>query len=328
MQIIIKNPKGEYDITGLVTSASWAGDYQQAARTLDLSVVIRGSDTTVPQVELPLGTVVRMLEGKATLFDGFIISRTGTTGSSTLELSCYDRGFYLKRNKASYKFKQQTPEVAAAQLCRDFNISVGTLAATGAPVSRKFFAVSLYDIIMTMYSQAAAVTKKQYHLGFRGDKLYVSVKEPGERTLIIEGGSNLIEATTTESAEKLITSVDIFDTNENLIKTVKDDELIKIYGVLQDQLKQTKDDDKQADADELLEKNGVSQKITVRSLGDVTSMAGGCVTVREPQTGLYGLFYIDSDVHSWKKGVYTNKLVLNFKCMMDETEAGSDPDKK
>lgn len=48
--------------------------------------------------------------------------------------------------------------------------------------------------------------------------------------------------------------------------------------------------------------------------------------LQEPVTGLYGLCWIDSDTHTWKGGVYTTKLVLNFRNLMDEAEAGKLPD--
>ena len=64
----------------------------------------------------------------------------------------------------------------------------------------------------------------------------------------------------------------------------------------------------------------MKQTITVDCLGNTANTAGGSVVVREPYTGLYGLFYIDSDVHEWKRGQYYNKLTLNYKRMMDEQE--------
>ena len=69
------------------------------------------------------------------------------------------------------------------------------------------------------------------------------------------------------------------------------------------------------------------QKIIVNSLGNLANITGGTVVVREPYTGVYGLFYIDADVHTWKLGQYYNKLTLNFKNIMDEQEAGSLPNK-
>lgn len=42
----------------------------------------------------------------------------------------------------------------------------------------------------------------------------------------------------------------------------------------------------------------------------------------EPYTGLYGLFFIEADTHTWKNGLYFNKLTLNLKAVMDEKETG------
>lgn len=44
--------------------------------------------------------------------------------------------------------------------------------------------------------------------------------------------------------------------------------------------------------------------------------------VKEPYTGLSGVFFIDGDSHTWKNGIYTNKLTLNFQNLMDEKESG------
>lgn len=77
----------------------------------------------------------------------------------------------------------------------------------------------------------------------------------------------------------------------------------------------------------MLDDNGVEQKITLNNLGNIANVTGGTVVVREPYTGLYGLFFIDSDVHTWKNGLYLNKLVVNFKNMMDEKDVGSLPNK-
>lgn len=324
MQIQITNAKGTYDVTKLVPSVKWSGDYQQAARSLDFSLVSSPIDKSVPAVDCPLGAGVRLLEG-GTLFDGFIVSRTKSTEASQIDLSCYDRGFYLKRNKASYQFTNLTPEAIASRVASDFGIVCGPIAATGVPITRLFFNITLYDILATVYTLASRVTKKQYHIGFCGAQLCISEKVPAAKTLVIRGGSNLIAASTTESIEKMVNTVAIYDTNGNYVRSAEDAELVKLYGRLQEVLKQTKTDDKTAEAQKLLDSGGVSQKITVDCLGSTSNITGGCAIVQEPYTGLYGLFYIDGDVHEWKRGQYYNKLVLNFKSIMDEKEAGSIP---
>ena len=325
MQIRITTAKGTYDVTNLVPTVKWSGDYQQAARALDFSVLASASDKSIPVVDCPLGAGVQLLNSGKALFDGFIVSRTKSTEASKIELSCYDRGLYLKRNKASYKFSAATPEAITAKIAADFGFTVGAVAITGVPVSRIFDGTSLYDMMATAYTLAGRTTKKAYHIGFRGAKLYVTVKEPNDRTLIIRGGSNLIAASTSESIEKMVNAVAIYDANGNHVRTVENADTIKLYGRMQEALKQSKTDDKASEAQKLLDDNGVSQKITVDCLGNTANVTGGSVVVQEPYTGLYGLFYIDSDVHEWKRGNYYNKLVLNFKAMMDEKEAGSLP---
>lgn len=183
----------------------------------------------------------------------------------------------------------------------------------------------LYKIIATAYTLASRTTGKQYHIGFRGAQLFVTEKGPDERTLVIAGKSNLIAANTSESIESMVNAVAIYDAAGNLVRTQEDAEAIARYGRMQEVLKQTKKDDKASEAQKLLDGGGVKQTITVDCLGNTANTAGGSVVVREPYTGLYGLFYIDSDVHEWKRGQYYNKLTLNYKRMMDEQEAGSLP---
>ena len=77
-----------------------------------------------------------MKYGSQTLFDGFIFSRDKSTDSSIIDLTCYDRGLYLKRNEASYKFKNVSPEAVVKRIATDFNITVGELASTGVKFSR------------------------------------------------------------------------------------------------------------------------------------------------------------------------------------------------
>ena len=48
------------------------------------------------------------------------------------------------------------------------------------------------------------------------------------------------------------------------------------------------------------------------------------MVLKDSKTGLSGLFWIDSDTHSWKNGLYQNKLTLNFRNLMDEKDAGTE----
>ena len=327
LKLIITSSKGAYDAAQLAQSITWSGNYQHCVRTLEFEIISSYTDKIVPLVTCELGNGVVFMQDNRVLFDGFIFERQKDTDSNVINIVCYDRGIYLKRNEAAYKFSGVTPEAITKMICADFGVETGQIAATGININRNFIGVSLYNIIQTAYTLASEQTNKKYMLGFKGSKLTITEKSVTDETLIIEGGKNLMSASISESISSMINQVTIYNSDDVLVATKKDSEAIKLYGLMQSYLKQAEGEDLTAKAKKLLEDNGVTQKITINNLGNIANITGGTVVVREPYTGLYGLFFIDNDVHTWKLGQYYNKLVVNFKNIMDEQEAGSLPNK-
>lgn len=323
ISILITGNSGTYDATQFVDAVTWSGEYTQCSRSLNFSLVMEQDN---PAVRCDLGSAVAFKEDEQLLFDGFIVSRQKSTGSNKIEIQCFDRGLYLKKNKGVYKFSGTTAENVVKRVCGDFGIPTGDIAQTGVPITRNFIGVNLYDIIMTAYTFVAEKTGASYLTVFKGDKLCVVEKRVNDETIIIEGGANLMEASCTESIEKMVNQVVIYNKDDKIVKTLKDDNAIKTYGLMQEYIKQGDDGNEATKkAQKLLNDNGYSQKMTVEALGDTSNITGGTVVVREPYTGVYGLFYIDSDTHTWKNGLYFNKMVVNFRNIMDETEAGNLP---
>lgn len=64
------------------------------------------------------------------------------------------------------------------------------------------------------------------------------------------------------------------------------------------------------------------QKATVQGLDCPQAVTGKAIEVTEKFTGLTGVFFIDSDVHTWSGATYTNKLTLVFDRMSSATAAG------
>lgn len=316
---------GTKDVTQLAQGITWAGAYTQCGRTLDVDFAVSSVDKRLPAVSAELGNVMQLYRGSEELFFGNIFTRQRENGGNTLTASCTDRGFYLKRNEASYKFRNTTPEAVARRVCADFGIETGAIASTGFGLSRNFPGVSLYQIIQTGYALASATTGKKYMIRFSGPKLEVIAKEKTSSTPVLRPGSNLLTLSADESVESMVNRVVITDENDNRVAAREDANAIALYGLMQSVIKQQEGKDTDAEAKQLLEDNGLSQKITVTNLGGSSLIAGSCVVLQEPVTGLYGLFWIDSDTHTWKNGLYQNKLVLNFRNLMDETEAGSLP---
>ena len=245
------------EISQLVGRLIWAGAYNQVGRSLDFTLTVSERESGLPQVECPLGALVQLYEAEGLLFEGYIFSRRRDTSADLLELGCYDRGIYLKRNQGVYQFRNTLPEEIAARVCADFGVEVGELADTGVRVSRSFPGVSLYQIIQTAYTLAGRQNGKSYLLRFHGSRLEVVEKAQKPETLVLRPESNLIEAAVTESIENLTNQVAIYDQNHRLIATKKNEELISLYGLMQAYLQKSDSIDTMAEAERLLADQGV-----------------------------------------------------------------------
>lgn len=322
LSLKISHGSAVYDASTLFGSVVNAGGYDQVARTLDFSLLSPRYDHRQPSVPVALGDNVQFFVGADLQFDGYIFSLQRDSGSEAVEVSCADRGFYLKQSQAAYRFNGQTAEEIARQICRDYGIAVGNLAQTGVPIRRNFPGVSLYQIIQTAYSLAGQQTGERYMVRFRGAAMDVIAKARKGAVPVLEPGSSLLTATVTESAQQLVSQVGIYDDSGRLIRTRRNEKAIAQCGVVQRYLKTSKDTDTDAEAAAILADNDIQRTITVDTLGDHTLISGGTVIAREPVTRLYGLYWIDQDAHTWKGGVYRNKMTLNLRNLMDDVEAG------
>ncbi len=325
ISLYLTNNAGTVEISQLVQSITWSGDVEECARTLEFEMVSSSLDKNLPEVDCSLGNSVTFMQDNRVLFFGYVFQRQKDTGSGIIRITCYDRGIYLNRNESSYKFTNMTPEAIAKRVCGDFGIETALIAETGMKLTRNFIGSNLYNVIKTCYDLAAVQTGEDYILRFEGQKLNVLKKAVTEETLVIEGGSNLMSASVSESIDNMITQVAIYDSSDKLVNTRRDEERTKLYGLMQSYLEQTDGEDADKSAAKLIENNGVSQKITLNNLGNIANLSGAAVVVREPYTGLYGLFYIDSDIHTWKRGQYYNKLVVSFRRIMEKQEIQSLP---
>lgn len=327
LSLLITGKNGSEDGISLVKQITWSGSYQQGARKLAFDFAASPYDESIRLPDLSPGNAVQFFLDDRILFSGTIVRRERQTGAMTIGVSCYDKGFYLLQNQGVYQFRSMTPDQISRRICADFGIKVGSLAASQTAVTRNFIGVPLYRIMMTAYTQAAAADGKAYQIRFSGDTLDVVEIRENEETLILEGGVNLQSASMTDSIENTVTQVVVFSSDNQVVQTVRNEELYGLYGILQRAMRQQDGKDAGNEARKLLADNGLKQTISVENLGNIACITGNTVVVREPFTGLYGLFWITADSHVWKDGQYYNKLSLSFQRMMDEQEAGSLPNK-
>lgn len=314
---------GNSDVTQLLASYSWGGNVSQCARELKLELLVSDTDPNIPTVDCPNWSPVGFYadDGNA-LFLGRIVYRQRASGSSTLSLRCLDNGMYLAGNDGWYAFSC-TPEAAVRTIAADFGIELGDVAAAGVEITRKFAGEPLHDIINTMYLKASEQTGEKYIVGFQGQKLTVR-KKPKAASLTLAPKANVLSSTITEDGQNYVNSVAIYDETGKFIRAVEDGGAVELAGLLQRAVTQKSGEDAEAEARAILEDNDVRQTVSVECLGDTRFVTGEAVTVVETSSGVKGLFWIDADAHTWKNGVYSCKLDLNFRNIMNETEAGSE----
>lgn len=326
VKIRATNPDGATaNITQLCRSITWGGDWRNAARTLAYAPVASADDPHLPHAPTDLGGSVQFWLGSQLLMDAYALERTRDSLGNTIDVTAYDRGLYLTRNSAFLRAQGQTAESVTAALCAQFGIPVGALAATGVPITRNFLGVSLYKIIMTLYSLAADQTGRQYRIRFLGAKLEVVEMGVSEHTIRLKPGSNLLSCVTKESASAMTNSVAIYDEQCRLVAKQQDDAAVALYGLMQQAIKAKSYDDPEGHAQQLLKDGGLKTTITATALGNTKLVTGNTVALEEPVTGTCGLFWIQSDSHTWQRGLYRTKLTLSLERLMDRQEAGSLP---
>lgn len=318
MDVYLLNKSNKIDITQIITSLTISGEYRSCCRNLDFGIIKNQTDLNTHIVSINLGDNIQVMDNGKTLFHGIVWSRDKISDGNEINISCRDFGIYLIKNVASYKFTNMTPEAIANKLCKDFKLNIGDIAPTYIPISRNYLGYTLYDIIMSSYTLA---NDKKYMCIFKGDKFNIVEKGLIKGTPL-KSGMNLLTSSVSETLNDMVNRVNIYNEDDVLIKPVENSSNISLYGLMTEYIKVY--DDKEnynLKAQKML--NGITQKISVTNFGDTSYITGNAVVVTEPYQGLKGLFFIDSDNHNWKNGIYTNKLTLNFKNLMDEKEGGS-----
>lgn len=308
------------EITEIITSLSITGEYRSCVRTCSFGIVHGYGDQRTWLIQIEEGDVLKVIDKDKVMFQGPVWTKNKQTNGTSIDFTAKDYGIYLKKNKGSYNFTGMTAEAIAKKVCGDYGLQIGSLAITGTPIDRIFRNNSLYDIIMTAYSIGGG--DKFYYAKFEGELFYVLEKGKVECEPL-ENGVNLLTANVSGSLESMVNRVRVYNKEDSLIKEITEAENAELYGFMTEIIRISSDkDDYEKKAKETMK--GVERKITVSNFGDSQYMTGRKVTVKEPYTGLTGIFFIDGDIHTWKKGVYTNKLTLNFQNIMDEKEAGSE----
>lgn len=237
---IVNRDNKKTDITQLVEKVTWSGDYKQASRKLEFSIISNKYDKKIPKVDIQEGYMVFFYEDedKDELFRGFIYTIEKTT--DTTSYLAYDHAQKLVHTKINYNFKNMTAKQITEKMLDDYSkygIKKGSIVNDGVSWSKVFIGVSMYDTIMSAYTNAHASNGKEYMCYAKEGKICTALKGDIKLNIQFKEGENIISSTYKSSIENVVNRVIIVDDAGNQIGEEKNSKSIELYGLFQEIVK-------------------------------------------------------------------------------------------
>lgn len=311
------------DLSELLPQITWSGDTKQVARQLAFSIVQKDTDKFLPDVDISEGSEVVLQEDGEVLFGGIVFD-IEKSASGTVTCTAFDLMFYINNSEISEIF-DAAPEVIANQVCTGLGVPFGGAVATGINVYVPCLGKAAYEAIMMAYTAASRQNGKKYLPVIRNINQVCVIEKGTPCGVTLDGTDNLMDASYKTSLQNAVNQVLITDKSGAVTGKVQD-EKSPLPGTVQRIYKQEDGKDAATEAKALLQ--GLEQSASVTAFSDVRAVAGMSIIVREPVSGLRGLFYIEADSHTFGGAKDEMQLTLAFQNMMDEKEIEKDNTEK
>lgn len=301
------------DISNMYDSITWSGGDGQAGRKLEFGVVVSGTDKHLPTAQIMMNDEVRLSDDDGNLvYVGEVLDKEKSIANNIMQVISLDPLYHANNTEKSYSFEQKTPSQIAQEVFGEIGIPTGNLES-GEPIDRVFDIEVAYNVVLTAYRLEYEKSEKPFIIRMNGESVEVVERGKQVARYELDPKMNLYDATYGESAQNSIGSVKIFDEDGEEIGQVSNDMATgeKIY-------RKEKDEDANARAKELLQ--GIERNASVRVKGDYDLVTGNAVTIKEPFTGLIGLFYIVEDTHTWADNMHITELTLSYENVMEEID--------
>jgi hypothetical protein len=302
-----------YDVSQMVQSIEWSGTKYGAARSLKVPLVAKN-----PKGELIFypaeGDNVFFYHNKQELFRGTVISKD-INKDGIINITAYDVLRYLLENKDTLQIKNEKASDFIKWVCKLFGIPVGDIADTKYVIKYYSFEdKTLYDMFIMALEMTRKQTGVRYYLYVSKGRIQVIKRIQQSQLWVLESGVNILDFTFSSSMENMATQVKLV--KDNLIATVSDANMKKIYGTLQ-HFETISEDLTQAQLQQrartlLKQLARISKQFGLDTLGIPDVIAGGAVHVIENTTKTKGIFYVEEDTHRFEGNLHTMNLKLEY----------------
>lgn len=305
------------DITPIVGSISWTSHVDQLGQSLDFDIAYN-DDRFFPINPINLGGLI-VLRNNNEILRAIVLSET-RSGRGSIAYTAMDYMFYLNKSQAVYQFNGLAASKSIAKILNDFAIPIGNITPMNKSID-KIYKETVSDIIKDIILQAEQETGTKYHMEMREGKLYIEPQNVLEVVPVFKIASNLPDQLGIDyiskpqrkrSIEEMRNSIQVV-AGDDVIATVKNDALIKQYGILQkiENVDETDIAQAQNIAKNLLKELGkIFEQNSVEMPGDDQVRAGKIIAIVEPVTGMNGKYLIESVSHSLANGIHKMKLAL------------------
>lgn len=326
MQLLYTSRAGAtWDISDLVESADWVGDYRQAARSMSVTLATNARVVTPRGVldGIENGEMLRMMDGQSELFRGYFFSVDRDVRGDVRTYTAYDGIMHLNRSSLSQNFVGLTARRVTQQICGMFGIPLGDMPPDGGiNVSFACIQKTAYAGIMGAWTKVAKTSGAKYLLRIDDGKLRVVQMGAQTSVHVLSPDVNLVDGDVKVSIENAVTRAMIVSDKGEVLDAAEDKEAIKKYGLLQAVEQSAGKNKARKSARSMLKKEETEIKLQ-RVLGgqDAFSLiAGNAAVVEDPGTGLYGKYYILEDAHHFEAGQHDVSLTLSLEAVMSEEE--------
>lgn len=310
------------NITPIVGTTTRRSNINELGEQLDFDIAFNDA-RFFPKNPVDIGSLVLLKNGEKEVVRAIAIKEQKT--ALNVQYNCFDYAFYLNKSKAVYQFTKMKADQAIKKILGDFSISIGKICSIPYPVTKIYSGDVVSEIIKDILDMAEKAIGTKYRMEMRLGKLYI---EP-QKDLVISPtfriASNIAPAPIantisnpqrTRSIEEMRNSIKLITGNEEkmrVVANVKNDTLIKQYGLLQEVISIEDKDIAQANriAQNMLKELGkVFEENGLEMIGHDDVRAGRIIPIEEPLTGMTGKYLITDANHTIKNGIHTVKVGL------------------
>lgn len=325
-KILLMKDGKKLDITDFVGNLAWSSNMEALGEEMSFDYAY--NDTTFFEKGdlVEVGSQLALFnEGK--FLNYYIVISSSVNGRFGKSFTCFDRAWYLNKNKTIIQFKKAAASQAIGKLLDRFDVK-HKIASIPTLITKIYKEDTVSDIITDILEQVYQETRKKYYVEMVKDVLHVRLLTDMVINPISRLSYNTYAFPVTATISNPSRELSIEEMKNRVVVATSDDKSTKIYATTEDkgniskygQLTEVVTVEKKnaaqarnIAANTLKEMNRVGETVSCEMLGHDDIRAGRVLDLNEPITGIVGKYLIKSANHTVANG--NHKVSLEMEAM-------------